>query len=234
MAGGVVKTPKTRSGRLTRWALLGAVIASVPLSFVGAPYPEELLLQHVPTVFGLAALIVVTARFHASWLSFGCCLAFIGLHIIGARWIYSFVPYDDWARSITGRSLSEVFGWRRNHYDRMVHFASGLIGLPPIVEALRKLGGVTFGLAVGLAVACVLAIGAAYEVLEWQIAMVFSPETAEAYNGQQGDVWDPQKDLALAGIGAIGAAVLFLVFRHSVDRCSTRWASRVETPPGPI
>ncbi len=48
-----------------------------------------------------------------------------------------------------------------------------------------------------------LAIDALYEILEWQIAMLFFPARAEAYDGQQGDVRDPQKDLALAGIGAL-------------------------------
>lgn len=59
-----------------------------------------------------------------------------------------------------------------------------------------------------LAVCMVLAVGALYEILEWQIALAFSPAQAEAYNGQQGDVWDPQKDLALALLGGIFSAAL--------------------------
>lgn len=62
-----------------------------------------------------------------------------------------------------------------------------------------------------MGVASVLAVGALYEILEWQIAIVFSPAQAEAYNGQQGDVWDPQKDLALAWFGGLISAGL--VFR---------------------
>ncbi len=59
-----------------------------------------------------------------------------------------------------------------------------------------------------MSVALVLAIGALYEIFEWQIAVLLAPSYAEAYNGQQGDVWDPQKDLALAGVGAAVSALL--------------------------
>lgn len=194
---------------LVRYLLLGLTAALIPLSFVAAPYPEELVLQHVPTVLVLLLLLVLTPRLAISWWSFLCIMMFLWMHLLGARWIYSFVPYDDWTRLLTGSSLSEQFGWQRNHYDRLVHLASGILGVPIASEALqrmaamRPLGGVVLGVSI------VLAVGAAYEILEWQLAVWLSPEQAEAYNGQQGDVWDPQKDLALAGIGAIVSAACF-------------------------
>ena len=190
-------------GRIT--ALIATSLA-IPASFINAPYPNELLLQHVPTVVGIVMLAVAIGKFCPSRLSFVCCVAFLWLHIIGARWIYSFVPYDEIAVAITGRSLAEAFGWQRNHYDRLVHFASGVLGVPPIAEFLRTRCQVLPVASAVLAIACVLAIGALYEVLEWQIAVTLSPEMAESYNGQQGDVWDPQKDLALAWIGATATA----------------------------
>ena len=42
-----------------------------------------------------------------------------------------------------------------------------------------------------------------YEWLEWGIALALSPEAAEAYNGQQGDVWDAHADMLLATIGSL-------------------------------
>ncbi|MEM9364885.1 MAG: DUF2238 domain-containing protein [Planctomycetota bacterium] len=140
-------------------------------------------------------------------LSFACVLGFWALHIVGARWIYSFVPYDAWSQLLVGRSLSEVFDWQRNHYDRLVHFASGLLGAPPGWEFLSRIG-LRGAAAAWVSVALVLAVGAVYEILEWQIAVRLSPETAESYNGQQGDVWDPQKDMALALAGAILAVLI--------------------------
>jgi len=196
-----------------RLGVLAATAAAIPISLIAAPFPEELLLQHVPTVIGiiLFGIVVITAQ--PSSLSFTCIVIFLWLHIIGARWIYSYVPYDDVFQYFTGTTLSERFGWQRNHYDRLVHFASGLLGVPPASELLQRLGGMRpLGAAV-TAIAVVLAIGAVYEIAEWQIAMTLSPAQAEAYNGQQGDVWDPQKDMALAGLGALISAGF--VFRWS-------------------
>lgn len=178
-------------------------------SFVKPPYPTELVLQHVPTVAAVLGLVVLVLRLGVSNISFACLAGFLVLHIIGARWIYSFVPYDDVAVLLTGTSLSDVFGWTRNHYDRLVHFGSGLLGVPPISEWMQRHLGLPPIPSVVIAAVAVLAIGAAYEVLEWQLAVWLSPRSAEAYNGQQGDIWDPQKDMALAAIGAIISAVLF-------------------------
>lgn len=192
----------------TQRLLVALTALAIPLSFLRAPYPSELVLQHAPTLVGIAALVVVMQRFGMSRLSFGCVLAFLWLHIIGARWIYSYVPYDELAEWLTGSTLSEWFGWRRNHYDRLVHFASGVLGAPIASEALQRVAGMKPRGAAVMSVAMVLAVGALYEIFEWQIAVLLAPSYAEAYNGQQGDVWDPQKDLALAGVGAAVSALL--------------------------
>lgn len=201
----------------SRLLIIGITTTLVPLSFIDAPYPDQLVLQHVLTVLALVALLLVTIFGKPSGVSFWCLIAFLALHILGARWIYSFVPYDDWAEQLSGQTLSERFGWNRNHYDRFVHFASGLLGVPPASEALQRLGGMRpLGAAI-MSISLVLSLGALYEILEWQIAMTFTPAQAEAYNGQQGDVWDPQKDLALACFGGIIAAGLVFRWQSQAD-----------------
>ena len=50
-----------------------------------------------------------------------------------------------------------------------------------------------------------------YELFEWALTLVLSPEDAEGYNGQQGDVFDAQKDMALATLGSTIAAISFLI-----------------------
>lgn len=186
--------------------VIAMTAALIPLSFVQAPYPEQLLLQHVLTVIGIMLLVIATVGLRISNLSFACLIIFLWLHLIGARWIYSFVPYDDLARMISGVTVSETLGWQRNHYDRLVHFASGLLWVAPGSELLQRACGIRPLAAALMAISLVLSIGAIYEILEWQIATMLSPAQAEAYNGQQGDAWDPQKDMALAGFGAIIAA----------------------------
>lgn len=210
--GDVCRRSSTQALKL-QLLLVAITFLAVPLSFIKAPYQQELVLQHAATLFGLACVTAAVIFVAPTRLSFGCVLLFLWLHIIGARWIYSFVPYDDVARYVTGTSLSDYFGWERNHYDRMVHFASGLLGVPPASELLQRFGGMRPLGAAMMGIACVMTVGATYEILEWQIAMVLSPAQAEAYNGQQGDIWDPQKDLAFAGLGAFVSAGL--VFRWS-------------------
>ena len=196
-----------------QFVIIGLLLAAVPLSFFGATYPQELVLQHTATVFGLVCLTVAVMFANASRLSFACVSIFISLHIIGARWIYSFVPYDDVAKYLTGTSISELLGWQRNHYDRLVHFASGLLGVAPASELLQKYGSMRPLGAAMMGVACIMTIGALYEIFEWQIAVRLAPSQAEAYNGQQGDIWDPQKDLLSAWLGSMLAATL--LFRWS-------------------
>ncbi|EGF24193.1 DUF2238 domain-containing protein [Rhodopirellula baltica] len=193
-------------------ALLATFLLMV-VSLRNALYPAEQWLQHTPTVLMLLGLQWSTGNARLSRIAFGCAIAFIVLHIIGARWIYYNVPYDAWWEFLTGSSLSDQFGWQRNHYDRLVHFASGCFGVPVAFDWLKQTWDashpkVTLPKRWGwfLSLCVVMAVGAAYEVLEWQIAMFFSPDQAEAYNGQQGDLWDAQKDLCLAGIGGLAAS----------------------------
>lgn len=198
---------------LGKLAVIACLVTAVAISFVNAPYPRELVLQHIPTLIALAALAAVVVKTPLSSLSFACLIGFLSLHILGARWIYSFVPYDDWAIALTGRGLSDRFGWERNHYDRLVHFAFGVLGIPPASEGLQRLAGMRPPVSGWMAVTTVIAIGAVYEIAEWQIAMTFSPEFAESYNGQQGDPWDAQKDQALALVGALLSLLVFARWR---------------------
>jgi putative membrane protein len=147
-------------------------------------------------------------------LSFALVIAFLLLHLVGARYLYSNVPYDEWSQKILGFSIDERMGFERNHYDRLVHFCFGLLLAYPLWELFARharLGGWWPGV---LAICVVLAAGTVYELVEWTTAMTFAPDWAEAYNGQQGDVWDPQRDMAFAAVGAIlGVAIVGLACR---------------------
>jgi putative membrane protein len=143
-----------------------------------------------------------------------CLVAFIALHIIGARWIYSYVPYERWCDALVGSGPYEWFGWTRNHYDRLVHLAFGALLVPPLVEVAMRFGRIPFAGAIVFAILAIAAVSAVYEVFEWLLATIAAPEYAEAYNGQQGDPWDAQKDMALALAGSAVAAGLLRVNRR--------------------
>ena len=66
-------------------------------------------------------------------------IGFFTLHAIGGRYIYSFVPYDQWSQDWLGFTVSQVTGWQRNHYDRLVHFSFGFLLAYPAREILERL-----------------------------------------------------------------------------------------------
>lgn len=178
-------------------------------------WPAEQALHHSLTLLALVALVVVQRRRPLPFGSFLLVLAFLALHTVAARWIYSFVPYDDWFDALFGWRPADAFGWRRNHFDRLVHLAYGLCVAPVVCRHLCEVRGWRPGRAATRAVEVVLSTSAAYELFEWAIALTLAPGAAEAYNGQQGDVWDAHRDMALAtGGAALAVAVV-------VARC--RW-----------
>src|SRR3546814_3124102 len=103
---------------------------------------------------------------------------------------------------------SDIFGWARNHYDRLVHFAFALLSVVPVAEIARRHGGLSRRGAMLAVVGWVLSVSCLYEIFEWLLAIVAGGETAERYNGQQGDPWDVQKDMALTALGVVGVVAL--------------------------
>jgi putative membrane protein len=173
-----------------------------------APYPQDMWLQHVPTVCVLLAWPWALRRFPLSGTAISCLAAFLVLHVIGARWLYSNVPYDQWLQALWGTRMSETLGWQRNHYDRLVHFAFGFLWLRPLQEIVARHAGLPSRASLYVAVEFVLAASMLYEVFEWSLTLLLAGEAADAYNGQQGDAWDGQKDMALAAAGALVGALL--------------------------
>lgn len=188
------------------WILL---VLSALASCVGAPFPRQMYLQHLPTVVVIIALPVVARRWGLSAAAFTCIIAFMLLHVLGARYIYSYVPYDEWTKRLVGISLTEQFGFVRNHYDRLVHFGFGLLFVRPVWDVITGRFEVPPRFGYYASVEFVLAFSLIYELFEWSLTLVLSPQDAGAYNGQQGDIWDAHRDMAGAFVGALLALVLW-------------------------
>lgn len=190
-------------------------------SCVLPPYLEFLLMQHVPTILAVMLLAYLSNRFAISRLSFSSIILFLGLHTLGARYLYSYVPYDAWSEHWLGINISEAFGFRRNHYDRLVHFSYGFLLAVPIQEFERRHLRLSVVLSSVLAIECILATSAAYELIEWLVAIVFTPKWADQFLGHQGDPFDAHKDMALATTGAIlSISILALAGRWRTPRDS--------------
>lgn len=188
------------------------------LSCIHPIYPNEMYLQHSVTILVAGFLIYSTIKNNLSNRSFLLIAGFMIFHIIGARWIYSYTPYDQWIKSLTGFSVNAWFGFHRNQYDRLIHFLFGFMILIPLREIFLKGYKCSGRIATLLAFLSNLSLSMVYEVFEWSISIFLSPEDTEAYNGQQGDYWDAQKDMALALLGALLMILILRINRnHSIS-----------------
>lgn len=97
-------------------------------------------------------------------------------------------------------------------FDRLVHFSFGLLAVVPATDIALRYGRLGKRQALCFAMLFVLAAGGLYEIFEWSLTMALSPEDAGAYNGEQGDMFDGQKDMAVAALGAM--LTVFLVDRR--------------------
>jgi putative membrane protein len=162
-------------------------------------------LENVPVLLLLGFLLGTYPRFRFSDLSYGMILAFLMLHIYGAQYLYPHNPFGEWLRV--------QFSFSRNPYDRLVHFAFGLLMAYPLREVSLKGLKLSSALSWWMPILVVLALSAVYEMLEWLLVLFLSPEQGSAFLGMQGDPWDAQKDMALAFVGSLVLVVLKLIAR---------------------
>lgn len=148
---------------------------------------------------------------HRDWplgdLSYTLIVGFLVLHTIGGHYTYVRVPYDEATRAIVGVHVSKVFGWVRNNYDRVVHFAYGLLLAYPFFDLLESYAQPRGAWSFVLSPALIMATSMIFEVLEWWITELLGRGKGAAYIGAQGDEWDAQKDMGLAALGSIIAMV---------------------------
>jgi putative membrane protein len=158
-------------------------------------------------LFGIG-LALGQRHFRFSRRSCTLIFLFLCLHAIGAHYTYSEVPYDAWFQAIAGRGLNDLLGWQRNNFDRLVHFSYGLLLACPIREIFLRVVQVRGFWGYFLPLDFTLSTSALYELLEWLAAECFGGELGAAYLGTQGDIWDAQKDMAIAALGALLAMLL--------------------------
>ena len=163
------------------------------------------LLENVLMFLLIIGLVASHKRFRLSRASYFCIFLFLCFHEIGSHYTYSLVPYNEWSEVLFGSSVNSWFGWERNHYDRFLHFAYGLLFAYPIREVFIRIVRVKGFWGYFLPLDLTLSTSAIYELIEWAAAIVFGGELGAAYLGTQGDVWDAHKDMALAGLGALVA-----------------------------
>ncbi len=184
-------------GLLVWYGLLWTVLAIDPHD------RQDWLIENLLALATIATLLVTYRRFQFSVPSYLLITAFLSLHAVGAHYTYAEVPFGFW--------LQQVFGLARNPFDRLVHFAYGLLLAYPLREILIRLAGVEEFWSYYLPVSGMLAQSGFFEIVEAVVAQLVSPELGAAYLGTQGDEWDAQKDMVAAFAGALLCMTLTLV-----------------------
>ena len=175
--------------------------AAVAWSALAPVNPKDYWIEIATPVIGFLLLLASAPRFRFTPLAYVLIFLEGVVLIVGAHYTHERVPLFDWIRDWSGGA--------RNDYDRLAHFCVGFLLFVPVREVLRRATPLRGAWLEGLSVMVLLAWGAFYEITEWWIAVLASPDAAAAYLGAQGDPWDAQKDMLLDGVGALAALPVF-------------------------
>lgn len=186
------------------WLIAGTVIA-----FLAAAYHPDTVFDWAlenTLVFVFVPIMIWSYRkLPLSDLSYILMLTYLCIHEFGAHYKYSDVPLGEW--------LKPLLHTHRNHYDRIAHFAFGLLLSYPMQEIFMRSGRVTGMLRYYLPVECTLALSSIYEMLEAASASILTPQRLEEFVGMQGDPWDSQEDMLMAGLGSIVCMIVIYQIR---------------------
>jgi len=188
------------------------IIAAFIIGSINPIYFESWFAESLFTIIIvlLLAIFYINKKFRFSNLSYALITLYLILHTIGSHYTYPETPIGFW--------ISSIFGFTRNHYDRIIHFLWGLLIYIPALEITKRLipikkqkANLFYYL---VPVFALISLGALYEVIEWIAVILAAPELGISYLGAQGDIWDAQKDLALNIIGSFAMA-LFIHARET-------------------
>lgn len=156
--------------------------------------------ENIPVIIVVVAIAWLSRLHHFSNASYILMSVFIILHTIGGHYTFERVPFD-W--------VSDLFGFERNHYDRVAHFSVGFYAYA-IAEVLLQRRLVRTRWIVALfPVFAIASVAGIYEIIEWQYAISAGAEAGIAVLGSQGDIWDAQKDILADTLGAMLVISLF-------------------------
>ena len=193
------------------WLSLAIVAMCIAIASIQPLEYPSYLLHQIGTVLILIALFSCLKSIGLTLSSFVLYLGFLLIHVLGAHYLYSYVPYNEALIESFSFDLNQAMGWTRNMYDRLVHLSYGLLLYPFFLRLFQVwLPSLKPFALFMLTVQFVMATSLVYEWIEWLLSLGLSPEQAENYNGQQGDIWDAHKDMLIATCGAILSGLLIL------------------------
>lgn len=187
--------------RKDKWPLvfLVTVLTIALWSVISANDYFTWILETTPAFIAIAALLLSYKKFQFTNLLYSLIAMHCVVLLIGGHYTYAEVPLFNWLRDTLELS--------RNHYDRLGHFVQGFVPAMVARELLLRNSPLKTGkwLFFIIIFSC-LGISASYELIEWVVS-VNTGDGADAFLGTQGDIWDTQKDMAMAMFGAITALI---------------------------
>lgn len=169
-------------------------------SAIRPKFPHDWLLENILVLIFVPIIPLLGRYLKLSNLSYTLITVFMILHVVGSHYTYAQVPF--------GFTLQRWLGADRNMYDRLVHFAFGFLLAYPVREVFMRVARARGFWAFFLPLDLTLSLSALYEIIEWQAAALVDPDAGLAFLGTQGDIWDAQKDMLMAGLGAVLAMLL--------------------------
>ncbi len=193
-----------------RWFLLLAFVIVWIWASIHPIFPDDWLIENYLVFIFVPLILIIGRYFKLSDVSYTLITLFMILHVIGSHYTYAEVPF--------GETLKDWLGAERNMYDRLVHFSFGFLLAYPIREVFLRVAHVKGFWGYYLPLDFTLSFSALYEVIEWIAASSVSSEAGIAFLGAQGDIWDAQKDMLCAGVGALVAMLIILIINWSLDK----------------
>lgn len=177
------------------WICIFIFIVVWGSSLLGTTDIKNWILENFLVILAVIFFFTTYKKYQFSDLSYILFTIYLCLHIYGSKYTYAENPFGYW--------LQESFQLQRNPYDRMVHFSFGFLLAYPMREAFIRWFKFPAWVGWALPIEITLSVSGLYELIEWGVADVFFPEQGMAYLGTQGDIWDAQKDMFLATVGAV-------------------------------
>jgi putative membrane protein len=176
-------------------------------TLIGTTDISNWVLENTLVFLFLAFLIISYRYYQFSDLSYLLICVYLCLHVYGSKYTYADNPFGYW--------LQDTLHTARNPYDRIVHFSFGFLLAYPMREIFLNWLKFPVWVSWALPIEITLSVSGLYELIEWGVADVFFPAQGDAYLGTQGDIWDAQKDMFLATLGAVLATTIVSAVKKS-------------------
>jgi putative membrane protein len=155
--------------------------------------------ENIPVMVVFLLLAATYRFFRFSNLAYGLMGCWLVLHTIGGHYTFANVPFD---------FITDLFGFERNHFDRVGHYSIGFYAFP-LAELLTRKRLAKPAVVYLFSLFAIMALAAGYEIIEWWYAVLAGGEAGIEFLGSQGDIWDAQTDMLCDTLGAVTALVLF-------------------------